>query len=113
MEAMGAMALLPICESSFTREDYNTYRARSWSPFPLRRAHPGPDPHTQDLERAAIVLRWRQEGAPAPQRLFAPRVALPRICDHTEREFFIDNLLFLIHLFIEMILVDWPCTMEV
>ena len=42
---MGAMALLPICDSSFTCEDYNTYRAHPWSPFPLRRAHPGPGPH--------------------------------------------------------------------
>ena len=25
----------------FTYEDYNTYRARPWNPFPLRRAHPG------------------------------------------------------------------------
>ena len=24
---------------------YNTYRAHPWSPFPLRRAHPGPGPH--------------------------------------------------------------------
>ena len=27
-EAMGAMALLPISDSSFTCEDYNTYRAQ-------------------------------------------------------------------------------------
>ena len=42
---MGAMALLPICESSFTCEDYNTYRAHPWSPFPLRRAYSGPGAH--------------------------------------------------------------------
>ena len=30
--------------SSFTCDDYNTYRAHRWSPFPLRRAHPGPGP---------------------------------------------------------------------
>jgi len=45
VEAMGAMALPPICDSSFTCEDYNTYRAHPWSPFPLRRAHPGPGLH--------------------------------------------------------------------
>jgi len=27
VEAMGVIALLPICDSSFTCEDYNTYRA--------------------------------------------------------------------------------------
>ena len=45
LEATGAKALLPIGDSSFTCEDYNTYRAHPWSPFPLRRAHPGPGPH--------------------------------------------------------------------
>jgi len=40
------MALRPICDSSFTCEDCNTYRADPWSPFPLRRAHPEPGPHT-------------------------------------------------------------------
>jgi len=39
VEAMGAMALLPICDSSFTCEHYNTDRAHPWSPCPLRRAH--------------------------------------------------------------------------
>ena len=43
---MGVMALLPICESSFTSEDYNTCRTHYWSPFPPRRAHPGPGPHS-------------------------------------------------------------------
>ena len=47
VEAMGAMALLPICDSSFACEDYNTFSAHPWSPFPLRRAHPGPGPHTR------------------------------------------------------------------
>ena len=37
VEAMGAMALLPICDSSFTCENYNTYRAH-----PCRHLHPGP-----------------------------------------------------------------------
>ena len=46
VKAMGAMSLLPICDSLFTCEDYNTYRAHPWSPFPLRRAHPVPGPHT-------------------------------------------------------------------
>jgi len=46
VKAMGAMALLPICDTSFTCEDYNTFRAHPWSPFLLRRAHPGPGPHT-------------------------------------------------------------------
>ena len=47
VEAMGAMVLLLICDSSFACEDYNTYRAYPWSPFPLRRAHPGPGPQTE------------------------------------------------------------------
>jgi hypothetical protein len=36
-------------------------------------------------------------------------------CSIAERdsEFFIDKLLVQIHLIIEMILVDWPCAMEV
>ena len=33
-----APKLGPICDSSFTFEDYNTYRAHLWSPFLLRRA---------------------------------------------------------------------------
>ena len=45
VKAMGAMALLSICDRSFTCEDYNTYRAHPWSLSPLRRAHPGPGPH--------------------------------------------------------------------
>ena len=57
---MGAMALLPICDSSFTCEDYNTYRAHPWSSFPPRPwssfppstlgalfPRPGPGPHTE------------------------------------------------------------------
>jgi len=39
----GSLLLAP---RSFTREDYNTDRAHHWSLFPLRRAHPGPGPHT-------------------------------------------------------------------
>ena len=38
LKATGAMALFPICDSSIACEDYNTYRAHPWSPFPLRRA---------------------------------------------------------------------------
>ena len=44
LDAM-CVALLRICDSSFTCEDYNTYRALPWSLFPPRRAHPGPGPH--------------------------------------------------------------------
>ena len=44
VEAIGAMALLPIWDTSFTCEDYMTHRAHPWSPCPLRRAHPGPGP---------------------------------------------------------------------
>jgi hypothetical protein len=36
VKAMGAMALPPICDNSFTCEDHNA-----------RRAHPGPGPHNQ------------------------------------------------------------------
>ena len=43
---MGAMALLPICNSSFTCDDYNIYKAHPWSPFPLRRAHSEPGLYT-------------------------------------------------------------------
>ena len=35
----------PIYDSSFTCEDDNTDRAHPSSPFPLRRARPGPGPH--------------------------------------------------------------------
>ena len=38
-----AMALLAICDTSFTCEDYNTYRGHPGSHFALRRAHPGPN----------------------------------------------------------------------
>ena len=55
VEAMAAMALLPIRDSSFTCEDYNTHMAHPWSPSPLRRAHPGPGPHTIQPEVRAIV----------------------------------------------------------
>ena len=34
-----------LCDSSFAFQDYNTYMAHPWSPFPLRRAYPGPGPH--------------------------------------------------------------------
>ena len=46
VEATGAKALLAICDSRFTCEDYNTYRAHPWRPFSLRRAHQGLGPHT-------------------------------------------------------------------
>ena len=47
MKAMGAKTLLLICDTSFTCEDYTTYRAHPCSlSSPLRRAHPGPGPHT-------------------------------------------------------------------
>ena len=36
VEAMGAVALLPVCGSSLRCEDCNTCRAHHWSPFPLR-----------------------------------------------------------------------------
>ena len=55
-EAMGAMALLPICNTSFTCEDYNTFRAHPWSPSFLRRAHPGPGPHSCTLREALISV---------------------------------------------------------
>ena len=47
---------VPICDGSFTCEDYNTYAAHPWSPFPLRRAHPGPGPH-KSPSRVAVVLK--------------------------------------------------------
>jgi len=59
VEAMGAMVLLPICDTSFTCEDYNTYRAHPWSPFPLRRARPGPSPHSNGQGR---VLQGASRG---------------------------------------------------
>jgi len=52
VKAMGAMALLPICDSSSTCEHYNNYRAHPWSPFLLRRANPGSGPH-----RTRVFLR--------------------------------------------------------
>jgi len=47
---------LPILDSSFTCEDYNTYRDHPWSPFPLRRAHPGPCLHTGSKANPSTVL---------------------------------------------------------
>ena len=35
------------CDSSFTCQDYSTYGAHPWSPSPLRRAYPWPDPHNR------------------------------------------------------------------
>ena len=45
VEVMGAMALLPICDTSFPCEDYNLDRVHPCSPFPLRRVRSGPGPH--------------------------------------------------------------------
>jgi len=59
--AIGAMALLPICDSSFTCEDYNTFRAHPWNPFPLRRAHPGPGPHKLEPFQGVRVFLLCQE----------------------------------------------------
>jgi hypothetical protein len=64
VEAMGAMALLLICGSSFTREDHNTIRAHPWGPFPSRRAIEDPvlKPHSSqnvgsDAERIGNILK--------------------------------------------------------
>jgi len=46
VETIPRLALLRICDSSFTCEDHNTYRVHPWSSVPLRRAHPGPGPHS-------------------------------------------------------------------
>ena len=54
-----AMALLPICDSPFTCEDYNTFRAHSWSPSPLRRAYQGPGRH-----RPRAALREEKDRHP-------------------------------------------------
>ena len=51
VQAMGAMALLQICDGSFTCKDYNTHRAHPSSRFPLRRAHPGPGPHIKQAQQ--------------------------------------------------------------
>jgi hypothetical protein len=71
VEAMGAMALHPICDSSFTCEDYNAQyntqynRAHPWNPFPLRRAHPGPSPHDGGVSHHNGPPRvWRTTGVP-------------------------------------------------
>ena len=67
----------PICDRSFTCEDYTTYRAHPWSPFPLRRAHPGPGPHKKRVplqDRAlrekmyeAYLTRASDKSRPPPQ----------------------------------------------
>jgi hypothetical protein len=57
VEAMPAMALLPICDSSFTCEDYNEFMALSWCPFPLRQAHPGPNLHIAEPS-TLTSLEW-------------------------------------------------------
>ena len=57
VNAMGAMALLRKCNSSFPCEDYNTHRANPWSHFPLRRTHPGPGLYTWvTVERGRFAL---------------------------------------------------------
>jgi len=61
---MGAMALLPICDSSFTCEDYNAFRAHPWSPFPLRRAHPGPGRWRIFVETPWIYSRHHDRHVP-------------------------------------------------
>ena len=48
------VALLPICDGSFTCGDNNTYRAHPWSLFLLRRARPGPCDH-----RARETSSWQ------------------------------------------------------
>ena len=59
VEAMGAMALLPICDSSFACEDYNTYGAHPGSLSPPRRAHPGPGLHNSPILRSQLAQRDR------------------------------------------------------
>ena len=54
------MALLPICGRSFMCEDYNTYRAHPWSPFPLRRAHSGPGAHSINFTHLILGLDVRR-----------------------------------------------------
>ena len=44
------------------REDYNTYRAHPWSPFSLRRAHPGPGPYNHRALVKPSVGSQRGEG---------------------------------------------------
>jgi len=69
----------PSCEERVTCEHDNTYRAHPWSPFPLRRAHPGPGPHTSlhpidltgssvSFEYSAPVENWSRwpTGVPRP-----------------------------------------------
>ena len=54
----------PICDTSFTFEDYNTVRAYPWSPFSLRRAYPGPGPNT---------MRLSPTGVPSSQEMLNPQ----------------------------------------
>ena len=67
IKATGAMALLPICDSSFTCEDYNIYWAHPWSPCPLRRAHPGPGPHPLPFE-TEVNVQWHTDCSTSGRR---------------------------------------------
>ena len=63
VDAMGAKALFPTCDISFTCDDYKTHRAHPWSPFPPRRAHPGPGPHNPPEEAVETQdLGWPHGG---------------------------------------------------
>jgi len=89
-------ALRLLCDSLFTCEHYNTYRARPWNPFPLRRAHPGPGPHT-----AYVVERiWYKQDS---QGSLSTSSSPPCISSaHREKELCVDNLLVRIHFIIVM-----------
>ena len=43
-------------DSSSECKDYNTFRAKSLSSFPMMRAHPGPGPHTRRLGLSRAYL---------------------------------------------------------
>ena len=86
MEAMGAMALLPICDSSFTCEDYNTYRAHPGSPFPLRRAHPGPGPHTQRSALTPLTILSTRCAQPPPPPLTYIKPTYPHFAQAKHRD---------------------------
>ena len=70
--------------STFLLRGLQHYRAHPWSPFHMRRAHPGPGPHTTVPE----ITRWRrrvlnQSGIDRKRAYALGRSCVGRACEKT------------------------------